>query len=423
MKKRQSLTMLISATALGVFSAASSVHAAPSEVIYSGDADSNEVALTFDDRANGMNVPSILQTLDDFDISATFFIASYGDEDQIPYIQDIVDQGHQVGNHTYNHPHLTDLSDAQIRNQLESNENFIQNAIGESTKPFFRPAYGDYNQRVLDVVGDMGYSQSIMWSIDTLDWTGNSSDEIVQRVMDGIAPGGIVLMHTGSHASGTTEALPEIITNLDNMGYEFVTIEEMVGTGSPGGETGSTTYTVQAGDTLSAIASEYGTTVDAIASANNISDANFIVTGQTLTIPGTGGDNGSDGGDSTPDEPEQPSTTTYTVEAGDTLWAIASEYNTSVHAIVAENNISNPDFISVGQTLTLPGSDNGSGGDSSPDGSNGSDGSDSTTYTVESGDTLWAIANDYNTSVSALASENNISNPDFISVGQVITIP
>ncbi|SFC75076.1 Peptidoglycan/xylan/chitin deacetylase, PgdA/CDA1 family [Alkalibacterium subtropicum] len=417
MKKRQSLTLLLSAAALSLFSAASSVHAAPSEVIYSGDGNSNEVALTFDDRANGMNVPAILQTLEAYNVPATFFIASYGDEDQIPYIQEIVAQGHQIGNHSYSHPYFTELSDYQMRNQLESNEAFIQNASGESTGTFFRPPYGDYNSDVLQTAGDAGYTNTIMWSVDTLDWTGNSSDEIVQRVMDGIAPGGIVLMHTGSNAPGTTEALPEIIENLDAMGYAFVTIEEMVGSDHTGGETGATMYTIQPGDTLSAIAGQYGTTVDALASANNISDPNFIVAGQTLTIPGTGGGNG--GGETTPDEPDQPSASTYTVEAGDTLGAIASDYDTTVEAIASENNISNPDLIFVGQTLTLPGSSDG-GGHTSPD---DSDDTDTTTYTVESGDTLWAIANRYNTSVSALASENNISNPDFITVGQIITIP
>ncbi|MDZ7836072.1 MAG: LysM peptidoglycan-binding domain-containing protein [Alkalibacterium sp.] len=121
------------------------------------------------------------------------------------------------------------------------------------------------------------------------------------------------------------------------------------------GESGSTRYTVQAGDTLSAIAGQYGTTVDAIVSANSIADASFIVTGQTLTIPGTGGNGG---GDSSPDGSngsDGSQAATYTVQAGDTLWAVANEYGSTVDAIATENNISNPDLISIGQTLTIPG--------------------------------------------------------------------
>jgi len=421
MNKRQVFTMIVSAAVLGAFSAPSAVDAAPSEVIYRGNPEGNEVALTFDDRANGMNVPSILQTLEDYDVTATFFIASYEDADQIPYIQDIVEAGHQIGNHSTTHPYFTELSAFQMREQLESNEDFIQNASGETTKPFFRPPYGDYDSEVLEVAGDEGYSHTIMWTIDTLDWQGISSYEISQTVINNISPGGIVLMHTGSNAPGTPDALPDIISNLDARGYEFVTVEEMVDTGSSG-ESGSTRYTVQAGDTLSAIASQYGTTVDAIVSANNIADANFIVTGQTLTIPGT---DGNSGGDSSPDGSngsDGSQAATYTVQAGDTLWAIANEYGSTVDAIATENNISNPDLISVGQTLTIPGtsSDDGSSPDDADSGSNGSS---AVTYTVEAGDTLWAIANEYGTTVNAITSENNISDPDFITVGQQITIP
>ncbi|MDZ7836210.1 MAG: LysM peptidoglycan-binding domain-containing protein [Alkalibacterium sp.] len=381
-------------------------------MIYRGNSDNNEVALTFDDRANGMNVPSILQTLEDYDVTATFFIASYEDADQIP-----IHSGYRRSRSSDRQPLdnssriLAELSAFQMREQLKSNEDFIQNASGETTKPFFRPPYGDYDSEVLEVAGEEGYSHTIMWTIDTLDWQGISSYEISQTVINNISPGGIVLMHTGSNAPGTPDALPDIITNLDDRGYEFVTVEEIVDTGGSG-ESGSTRYTVQAGDTLSAIAGQYGTTVDAIVSANSIADASFIVTGQTLTIPGTGGNGG---GDSSPDGSngsDGSQAATYTVQAGDTLWAVANEYGSTVDAIATENNISNPDLISIGQTSTIPGTSTGGNGSSQDGNGSGNNGSSADTYIVEAGDTLWAIANEYGTSVNAIASENNISNPD-----------
>lgn len=169
------------------------------------------------------------------------------------------------------------------------------------------------------------------------------------------------------------------------------------------------TYTVQSGDTLSVIAQQHGTTVDTLATENNISNPDFISIGQTLTIPGTDGN----GGETTPDEP---TSSTYTVQSGDTLSAIAGQYGTTVNALASENNISNPNLISIGQVLTIPGVD-GNGEETTPDEPT------SSTYTVQSGDTLSAIASQYGTTVNALASENNISNPNLISVGQTLTIP
>ncbi|MDZ7836211.1 MAG: LysM peptidoglycan-binding domain-containing protein [Alkalibacterium sp.] len=99
---------------------------------------------------------------------------------------------------------------------------------------------------------------------------------------------------------------------------------------------------MKAGDTLSAIAARYNTTVARIASANNITNVNLIRVGQVLTIPGTGGS-------TTPPS----SSTTYTVRPGDTLYSIAQRYGTTVQRIVADNNISNPNLISVGQVLTI----------------------------------------------------------------------
>ncbi|SFC33300.1 LD-carboxypeptidase LdcB, LAS superfamily [Alkalibacterium subtropicum] len=179
------------------------------------------------------------------------------------------------------------------------------------------------------------------------------------------------------------------------------------------------TYTVQSGDTLSVIARDYGTTVDSLASANSISNPDYIVTGQTLTIPGTSGESGSDSNGSN----EGTSSTSYTVQSGDTLSVIARNYGTTVAALVSANTISNPDLIYVGQTLEIPGTDGGSdsgdsGGDSGPDQT-----PSGTTYTVQSGDTLSAIARDYGTTVDPLVSANNISNPNLIYVGQVLDIP
>lgn len=120
-----------------------------------------------------------------------------------------------------------------------------------------------------------------------------------------------------------------------------------------------TTYTVQPGDTLSSIARTFGVTVDAIVQANNISNPNFIASGQVLTIPGVDGPVNAETAAPVSPQPPAPAQTTadgrYVVQRGDSLSRIAGATGVSVNAIVAANEISNPNLITVGQQLIIPG--------------------------------------------------------------------
>ncbi|WP_243207198.1 LysM peptidoglycan-binding domain-containing protein [Mediterraneibacter hominis] len=150
------------------------------------------------------------------------------------------------------------------------------------------------------------------------------------------------------------------------------------------------TYVIQSGDTLSGIAQRFGTTYQAIASLNGLSNPNLIYAGQTIKIP-----------------ENNTSSQTYTVQYGDTLSGIAQRFGTTVNAIASLNGISDPDLIYTGQILQIPGS-----ASSSPQ-----------TYTVQYGDTLSGIAQRFGTTVSAIASLNGISDPDLIYAGQTLQIP
>ncbi len=404
-RKLRSIIAKIVCVFLGIFlslSLAIPAAAAPAQNVTRGPTSERVVAFTFDDGSDGTNINTILQTLSNHNIKATFFLTGTGINNHPQRIRNIVNQGHEVANHSYTHPDFTTISRAQIRNELQRTEEAVLNLTGVSTKPFFRPPYGAFNSTVLQHVGEAGYPYSVYWTIDTIDWTGNSSSDIVNRVMNNMTPGAIVLMHTGAGASGTPGALPTMITRLKNQGYRFVTMSQMMNLPSaPSGRT----YTVRSGDTLYAIALRYsGVSVQQIANANNISNANLIRVGQVLTIPGSGG------GTVTPPPPS--SSVTYTVRSGDTLYRIALRYSgVSVQQIANANNISNANLIRVGQVLTIP----GTGGGTTPPPT-------STTYTVRSGDTLYAIARRYNTTVARIASVNNISNTNLIRVGQVLTI-
>jgi LysM repeat protein len=120
-------------------------------------------------------------------------------------------------------------------------------------------------------------------------------------------------------------------------------------------------HVVQSGETLGLIAAQYGTSVDTLAEANGLSDPNYLFVGQELIIPGaggtaasTGGGGGGSAGTSAPAPAASSSGTTYTVETGDTLFGIAGHFGTSVTAIAEANGLSDPNYIYVGQQLTIP---------------------------------------------------------------------
>lgn len=323
----------------------SSVDAASSKYITKGNTNSKVVALTFDDGADGTNINKILSTLSEHNVKATFFLTGKGVEHHPQAIKNIAAKGHQLGNHSYSHPDFTKISATKMKSELSKTENIIKNTTGKTTKPIFRAPFGASNSAVLKAVGDAGYTHTIQWDIDTVDWKGLSKTQVLNKVVNNVQPGSIVLMHTGAGAPGTPAALPDMIKQLKAKGYKFVTVSEMLNlkpsTSTP---VSGSSYTVKAGDTLYAIAIRNGVTVNQLVKANNLKDANVIKVGQVLTIPKTAVQKPA---------PSKPAVITYRVKAGDTLYAIARKNGTTVQKIVQDNNIKNPSLISIGQVLTI----------------------------------------------------------------------
>ncbi|WP_181186080.1 polysaccharide deacetylase family protein [Alkalicoccus urumqiensis] len=270
---------------LMLFGAAGIVHpeeaeAARSNWVTKGTTTEKVVALTFDDGADGTNLPIILDVLDEYNVTSTFFLTGSGMRHHPDMIRRIAAEGHEVANHSDTHPDFTTLSASQIRQELQRTETLAVELTGQSTKPLFRAPFGAVNNAVLDAVGDAGYTHTLHWNIDTIDWRGPSKNEIVDKVVSNIVPGSIVLMHTGAGAPGTPYALPDMIQELDARGYRFVTIGEMFGTA---GVTIESTYTVKSGDTLYGIAQTFGTTTEKLRLWNGLS-GDGLTAGQTLIV-------------------------------------------------------------------------------------------------------------------------------------------
>ncbi|MBZ5200576.1 LysM peptidoglycan-binding domain-containing protein [Planomicrobium chinense] len=324
-----------------MFSFSPQTEAANSKYVTKGATTSKVIALTFDDGSDGTNINKILQTLSANKVKATFFLTGSGAKNHPQSIKNITAQGHQIGNHSYSHPDFTKLTAAQMKSELDKTESTIKGITGKSTKPIFRAPFGASNAKVLAAVGNAGYTHTIQWNIDTLDWKGVSSTAITNKVLGNVVPGSIVLMHTGAGASGTPGALQGMITKLKAKGYTFVTVSQLLKLPASSPPASGAKYTVKAGDTLYSIAKKYNTTVAAIAAANKIPSPYIIRVGQVLTIPGKAA-------------PPPAAAIKYTVKSGDTLYSIAKRYNSTVAKIAAANKIPSPYIIRVGQVLTIP---------------------------------------------------------------------
>ena len=199
---------------------------------------SRVVALTFDAGANGNGVPAILSSLRSAGVPATFFLTGAFTKSFPDLARSIVQGGYLVGDHTVDHPHLPSLSDAMVAAEVADAAATITSVSGASPSPLFRFPYGDSDARTLTVVNDLGYV-AVGWTVDTLGWEGSSAgitaSSIVARVMAGLRPGEIVLMHVGSNPNdGSTldaDALASVIGSIKATGYSFVTLDALLGNG------------------------------------------------------------------------------------------------------------------------------------------------------------------------------------------------
>lgn len=203
------------------------------QVIQHSDPNRIVVALTYDAGYDeGAYTDQILDILKSKGVKASFGITGHWAEVNPALLRRIVKEGHQLFNHSYHHWSFTGqsaqnppLTQAQLWDELDKTEAIIKGLTGASTKPYFRPPYGDYNDAVNAAAYARGYRYNVLWSASSLGWQGGLVDVIVQRVLSEVRPGAIIAFHLG--VALDAYALPAIIDDLRSRGYGFVTVAEM----------------------------------------------------------------------------------------------------------------------------------------------------------------------------------------------------
>ncbi|GII31653.1 polysaccharide deacetylase family protein [Planotetraspora mira] len=187
------------------------------------------VALTFDDGP-GDNTGHVLDTLAAHRARATFFMLGQMVTDGTrDFVRRMVSEGHELGNHSWDHPSLVGLSEGALRRELQRTQDVIQQVAGVRMR-VMRPPYGSTNHEVEAMAKQEGLAQ-IMWDLDTLDWRDRNAGLVAKRSGEA-KPGDIVLMHD-IHPT-TVEALPRLLDELDRKKFTYVTVSELIGSLTPG---------------------------------------------------------------------------------------------------------------------------------------------------------------------------------------------
>ena len=195
-----------------------------------------QIALTFDDGPNRNTTPTLLDGLDELGAKCTFFLVGQCvASNNYDIVERMHDAGHEIGNHTWDHAKLTTLSNAAISNEIEKTNNVIYEACG-AYPTLFRSPYGAYNQTILGIC----HLPHIFWSVDTNDWRKPGQSVVTQRIVDGARDGAIILCHD-IHADTIPAAL-NAIRILQDEGYEFVTVTELLSRDGTPPEAGVTYY-------------------------------------------------------------------------------------------------------------------------------------------------------------------------------------
>lgn len=190
--------------------------------------DEKEIYLTFDCGYENGYTLSMLDTLRENDVKAIFFITGHYLKSSKEIVKRMIDDGHLIGNHTFNHKDFSRSSNKEILEDIQKLETEFYNEFNINMSKYVRPPRGDFDERSLRLLNDNGY-KSVFWSLAYVDWDKNrfnGNDYSYKNVMNRIHNGAIILMHTVS--KDNENDLNKIINKLKNDGYVFKSINNVI---------------------------------------------------------------------------------------------------------------------------------------------------------------------------------------------------
>ncbi|MFD7631752.1 polysaccharide deacetylase family protein [Streptomyces sp. NPDC059851] len=178
------------------------------------------MVLTFDDGPDPRYTPAILDTLARYEVPALFFVCGEKAEENRDLLRRMADEGHVIGNHTWSHPRIPRLSRTGLAREIASTSEVVEKTVG-AAPVWFRAPYGAWNRAAFEIGAELGM-EPLAWTVDSLDWTEPGTPVIVSRVLQGAAPGVIVLNHdAGGDRSQSVRALDAYLPQLLARGYRM----------------------------------------------------------------------------------------------------------------------------------------------------------------------------------------------------------
>jgi peptidoglycan/xylan/chitin deacetylase (PgdA/CDA1 family) len=190
----------------------------------------NKIALTFDDGPDNKYTPAILDILRNYHVKATFFVLGVRAQANPAIIMRIVNEGHVIGNHSYDHANPAKMTEAQFEKQFTQTQVILRKLIGYEPK-LIRTPYGALNENQLRWAAKNGLV-AVNWDIDSLDWKELNTSQVLANILEHTHRGAIILQHSAGgdkqDLSSTVKALPIVIEQLRRQGFKLVTVPELL---------------------------------------------------------------------------------------------------------------------------------------------------------------------------------------------------
>ena len=192
--------------------------------IYCVERGDKKISLTFDVAWENSNTQELIDTLDEYDARATFFVTGDWCDRYPEDVKMFADAGHEIQNHSDQHPHVKGANVNELISDTKAASLKIKDITGREPT-LYRAPYGEYDNSLITTVQGMGMNV-IQWDVDSIDWKDPTPEEITRKVTENVKSGSIVLFH--NDLANTTQALLSILEQLSAQGYEFVPVSELI---------------------------------------------------------------------------------------------------------------------------------------------------------------------------------------------------